>query len=332
MWHSGSKSEWKKNLRITLGVGLFLLISGLLTYSYFFGPVQKDAGMTEFTVDPDMTVASVAQKAVGEDLAQSSLVLQLVLIEKADGRLIRPGTYKLSGSMDTWTVAHILTQPPAIAFVTFPPSIRKEQMGVILANALGWSPAQKEEWNTVATNPDPDFIEGVYYPDTYWIPSDQTPTQIAARLRGRFTDVFQPYLKESQEKGIPWTDVLTLASIVDRESSKDDKALVAGILWNRLEIGMRLQADATLQYIRGTEGSWWPQPKSEDKYLESPFNTYQNTGLPPHPINNPTMASIEAVLNPDSTDCLFYLHDADHQIHCSITYAGQQDNVERYLR
>jgi UPF0755 protein len=126
--------------------------------------------------------------------------------------------------------------------------------------------------------------------------------------------------------------VLTLASIVDRESAKDDKALVAGILWNRLDVGMKLQADATLQYVKGKEGNWWPQPLSEDKYLDSPFNTYQHTGLPPHPINNPSMDSIDAVLNPVDTDCLYYLHDTDHQIHCSVTYAGQVDNVNRYLR
>jgi UPF0755 protein len=263
---------------------------------------------------------------------KSPWALRLALLEKAQGRSIRAGGYRVSASMDAWSVAKVLTDPPALAFVTFKPGMRKEEMGELLAETFNWSPAQVKEWNTVATDPDPDFVEGVYYPDTYLIPSDQSPSQIAARLRGRFTDVFQPYAKEAQEKGIPWTDVLTLASIVDRESSKTDKAVVAGILWNRLHIGMKLQADATLQYVKGKEGNWWPQPLSADKYLESPFNTYQHTGLPPHPINNPDMDSVAAVLNPVDTDCLFYLHDPGHKIHCSVSYAGQVANVNRYLR
>ncbi len=234
--------------------------------------------------------------------------------------------------MDAWSLASVLADPPALAFVTFPQGLRKEQVGSILADALNWTEEQRKEWDTVATAPSPDLIEGVYYPDTYLIPSDQTPEQIAARMRGRFMDVFAPYAKEAQDQGLNWQKVLTLASIVDRESSKTDKALVAGILWNRLEDGMKLQADATLQYIKGTEGNWWPAPTSDDKYLDSDFNTYQNAGLPPHPIDSPGMDSVAAVLEPADTDCIYYLHDANHQIHCSLTYAGQKKNVDRYLR
>jgi UPF0755 protein len=323
---------WKKHLRITAAVALVLLFSGLLSYSHYFGPADASASMTEYIIEPGTDIATAANQAAAQGLVKSPWALRLALLEKAQGRSIRAGGYRVSASMDAWSVAKVLTDPPALAFVTFKPGMRKEEMGELLAETFNWSPAQVKEWNTVATDPDPDFVEGVYYPDTYLIPSDQSPSQIAARLRGRFTDVFQPYAKEAQEKGIPWTDVLTLASIVDRESSKTDKAVVAGILWNRLHIGMKLQADATLQYVKGKEGNWWPQPLSADKYLESPFNTYQHTGLPPHPINNPDMDSVAAVLNPVDTDCLFYLHDPGHKIHCSVSYAGQVANVNRYLR
>jgi UPF0755 protein len=172
----------------------------------------------------------------------------------------------------------------------------------------------------------------VYYPDTYLIPSDQSPSQIAARMRGRFTDVFAPYSAAMQKQGLSLNEVLTLASIVDREAGKNDKPLVAGILWNRIHKKMLLQADATLQYVRGTEGLWWPTPRSADKYIDSPFNTYKYVGLPPHPINNPSLDSIDAVLHPDKTNCLYYLHGNDHQIHCSVTYAGQKTNVKKYLQ
>ena len=323
---------WKRISIIAGCVAVFLLISGLLTYSHFFGPVDQDAELGEFIVRPDMSIPELAADAKTQGLVRSTLALRIALYEEADGRPIRPGGYTVGKGMDTWTVAKILSQPPALAFVTFPPAIRKEQMGDILAEALSWSEEQLHEWNTIATESDPDFTEGVYYPDTYLIPSDQTPTQIAARMRGRFTDMFAPYAQEALEQNIPWTKVLILASIVDREAGKTDKPLVAGILWNRLNIGMKLQADATLQYVKGTQGNWWPQPLSADKYLDSAFNTYKHAGLPPHPIDNPSLASIDAVLHPDDTNCLFYLHDAQHEIHCSVTYAGQVKNVDRYLR
>ncbi len=323
---------WKRALAYGTLTALFLLITGLLAYSHYFGPVDEHAEVAEFTITADTGLTQAAQQVADAGFVKSAWALRIALAEEANGHRIRPGGYKIGKGMDAWTVAKTLVSPPALAFITFPPHLRKEQMGSMLAEALNWTEAQEREWNTVATNPDPEFAEGVYYPDTYLIPSDQSPAQIAARMRGRFTDVFAPYAAEAQAQGIPWTKVLTLASIVDREAGKTDKALVAGILWNRLQIGMKLQADATLQYIKGNEEDWWPAPRSEDKYLESPFNTYQHAGLPPHPIDNPTAESVAAVLHPVDTDCLYYLHDAGHRIHCSLTYAGQKANVNKYLR
>ena len=95
---------------------------------------------------------------------------------------------------------------------------------------------------------------------------------------------------------------------------------------------MLLQADATLQYLRGTEGDWWPQPDVEDKDDESLYNTYEHKGLPPAPIATPSLASIEAVLDPQATKCLYYLHDAYGRIHCSTNYEAHKANVNRYLR
>ena len=83
--------------------------------------------------------------------------------------------------------------------------------------------------------------------------------------------------------------------------------LISGIIHNRLKIGMPLQIDATLQYITGQSNNWWPVPRSEDKEIDSPFNTYQNKGLPPLPIATPSKDAIRAALNPAKTDCLYYL-------------------------
>lgn len=324
--------SWPVLIKRTLITLVLVVVFCGLAYSRIVGPVTPGQPNRDFIVSPGQSAGVVADALKQEGLVRSSFVARIALRESMGSGDMRPGGYALSGSMDLWTIVKVLAERPHLAFVTFPNSIRKEEMGDILTDALAWTPAQVQEWNTFATAPDTGLAEGVYYPDTYFIPSDQSPTQVASRLRARFTDVVAPLAARAQAKGLSWNQVLTLASIVDREAAKNDRGLVAGVLWNRLHNGMLLQADATLQYIRGTEGNWWPQPTGADKYLESEFNTYKHVGLPPHPINNPTMESIAAVIDPDTTNCIYYLHDNNHVIHCSPTYAGHRKNIDRYLK
>jgi UPF0755 protein len=107
--------------------------------------------------------------------------------------------------------------------------------------------------------------------------------------------------------------------------------LISGIIWNRIFKGMKLQMDATLQYAKGSEETgWWPQVNPQDKNIDSPYNTYMYTELPPSPIASPGLAAIEAAYNPQKTNCLFYLHDKKGVIHCSATYEGHKKNIAKY--
>ncbi|HYE23426.1 MAG TPA: endolytic transglycosylase MltG [Candidatus Paceibacterota bacterium] len=316
--------------RIAFGFLAFLFVA-LLGYAYLFGPVDDSALSQEFLVAPGTSVSDVANRLEDEGFIRSSFAFNAAYRGGGNER-IRPGGYRISRAMDTLAIADMLARTPSIAWVTVTPGMRKEEIAELLGEHLTWTEEEKREWIDVHTAPSPSFVEGVYYPDTYLIPTDQSPKEVAERMRKRFQEVFAPYANEAAEKGMDWTDVVNLASLVQREAAKNDKALVAAILWNRIDRDMLLQVDATLQYVRGNKEKWWPVPQSEDKYLESPFNTYQNTGLPPHPIANPSLDSIRAVLNPDQTDCLYYLHDYDGQIHCSTNYAQHKANVETYLR
>lgn len=323
----------KKWLPYIVGGLVLLLIGGLLGYAHLFGPVDVYAKTGEFVVEPDTPIASVGRALKEQGYIRSEYAFDAAFISAMNGRSVRPGGYQVSASMDVWTIADTLARPPTFAWIKITPGMRKEQIADILTEQLGWSLEEKQSWLSIYTAPSTSFTEGVYYPDTYLIRADQTPKEVADRMRARFQEVFAPYANEASLQGKDWTDVLTLASLVEKEAAKNDKELVAAILWNRIDRNMLLQVDATLQYIRGSEeNGWWPVPKSEDKYITSPFNTYKYVGLPPHPIANPSLDSIRAVLNPDSTDCLFYLHDNNGQIHCSVSYKGQVQNVNRYLR
>lgn len=323
----------RRHLAIVGIATLVFLFGFVLLYARYFGPVTPASiPATEFIVAPDSEFDVIARELKTGGYIKSITAFRVAYGMRGGLHEIREGGYMLSPSMDAWTVAELLSRPPYLAWITFPPGWRKEQIADYLAKELGWSDEEKRQFIDVDTAPTFEQIEGVYYGDTYLIPSDQAPAQVAARLRDRFREMFAPYAEQTVEKNVTWTEVLIMASLIEREAAKNDKHLVAGILWNRINDGMRLQVDASLQYIRGEEGNWWPQPRSEDKGLESPFNTYKYAGLPPHPIANPSLESIEAALNPEDTECLYYLHDNEGQIHCSASYAGHRANVDRYLR
>jgi len=143
--------------------------------------------------------------------------------------------------------------------VVIPPGLRKEEIATLLTTALGWTTKQKTEWITKSTTTKPEYIEGVYAPDTYLIPVGEKPSVVATRLIAKFNEGFAPYLPEFTDKNIKWTSALTLASIVQREAANvADMPLIAGILWNRLDQNMALDVDSTLQYARGNIGAgWW---------------------------------------------------------------------------
>ncbi|MFZ1987471.1 MAG: endolytic transglycosylase MltG [Minisyncoccia bacterium] len=322
-----------KALVITGIAAALLFTCGALFYAYLFGPAEPSGEKREFVVSPEDSLGEVAERLDSTGLVKNSWVFRFAYLRESGGKSIRPGGYELSPSMDLWSVAHALTEKPYLSWVTIRPGWRKEQIATVLAKTLSWTPEQKQQWLTIDTAPSPSYVEGVYYPDTYLIPSDETPFQVANRLRNRFAQMFSPYAEEAARQNIKWTTVLTIASLIEREAAGPDMKLIAGIMWNRLNRGMKLQIDATLQYVKGNEeDGWWGVVKSEDKYLDSPFNTYQHVGIPPHPIAQPSLAAIAAVLDPETTKCLFYLHDYKGMIHCSQNYSGHVANVNRYLK
>lgn len=244
------------------------------------------------------------------------------------------GGYKLSKTMDETQVASALQEDPYMKWIIIPEGLRKEETAEALSSELGWNEDQKNKWLTVDTASMPNYIEGVYFPDTYLIPVDEEPGKTAARMQARFNEAFAVFLPQFNEQNIKWTTGLTFASIVQREAKNTaDMPLIAGILWNRLEQGMALGADATLQYARGDTGSgWWSPAGAADKAIDSPYNTYANKGLPPHPICSPGVAAIEATLAPAESDCIYYLHGNDGTTRCAASYEEHLNNIELYLK
>ena len=305
-------------------------------------PASENSSSSQATEDGNERFV-VALNSGTIDQAADSLLEQGFIRDKAEfikvfgteeGEAIYPGGYKLSKDMSAAQIAKVLRNKPYMKWIVIPEGLRKEEIAELLANALGWPAGQKEKWINTYTTMEYDYIEGVYFPDTYLIPVDEEPLDAAQRLQAKFNEKFAVFLPKFNSQNIKWTTGLTFASIVQREAANaSDMPLIAGILWNRLDQNMALNVDATLQYVRGNTGKgWWAPISIADKQTDSPYNTYLNKGLPPHPICSPGISAIEATLDPAKTDCLYYLHDADRAIHCAKTYEEHLENIEKYLK
>ncbi len=318
---------------LSIFVVLVLLIGGLVI---FFNPFKAPGGSNKIEIaiiNSSHDDAAALQLQDGGFIRDyNAFVIALSIKNKRDK--IQPGGYYLSKNMDAWQVIDKITNGPDLKWVVIPEGIRKEQIGERLKDALGWRDQELDKWNKIDTTKNPDYFEGVYFPDTYLLPVKDDGSQIAERIILHFNEKFAPFSKKFAEKNIKWTTAVKIASIVQREAgSSTDMPLIAGVLWNRLSAGQKLDIDATVQYAKGkTDGKWWPTVTGHDiQNIDSPYNTYKNSGLPPHPISNPGIAAINAVLNPENTDCLYYLHDHDRQIHCAKTYEEHLKNIDKYL-
>jgi predicted RNase H-like HicB family nuclease len=155
---------------------------------------------------------------------------------------------------------------------------------------------------------------------------------VAKRMESQFNEKTADLFKEATEKDIRNDTLIVLASLVQRETANEEEMpIIAGVIWNRWLKDMPFQIDATIQYVLGEPGNWWPIIKPEDYKLDSPYNTYLHKGRPPTPICNPGLATIDAVINSEETEYLYYLHDGEGQIHLAKTYEEHQANIEQYL-
>ncbi|MEA3398343.1 MAG: endolytic transglycosylase MltG [Patescibacteria group bacterium] len=175
-------------------------------------------------------------------------------------------------------------------------------------------------------------LEGYLFPDTYRIYSDASAEDIIAKALNNFDIKLSPDLREvilQQNKSIH--EIITMASIIEKEvSAPGDRKLVSGIFWKRIALGMPLQADSTVNYVTRKNT---PAITLEDREIDSLFNTYKYSGLPPGPICNPGLGSIKAAIYPEDSRYLYYLNRLDTgETIFSQTYEKHVANKNKYLK
>ncbi len=271
------------------------------------GPVSSDNKSVVFVIDKGEGFSQVTDDLKKAKLIKNPLVFSLYGKQSGLAGRIQAGTFRLSPSESSQQILKVLTDNPLDTWITLIEGWRIEEMADVLSSKFK---IQSSKFLKIAK-------EGYMFPDTYLFSNDVTEEQIAKRLRDTFDLKFTKDLKDKiKAKGLTENQGVILASIVEREARSDKvRQEVASILLKRFKIGMGLNADATIQYALGyqpQEKSWWKRHLShEDLTINSPYNTYIHSGLPPTPISNPGLSSLQAVANADpATPYLYYYHDS----------------------
>lgn len=257
----------------------------------------------------------------------SKLFIQAILALRGG---IEPGGYEFTSRMGAVSTVLSMSEP-RYKYVSIYDGLRKGEIADKLGAQLDWEEEKIASFAYVPPVCPLEGQEGYLAGGRYLIHVEENEKIVEETMMRTFREVLRELNLE--EKDVSVHEIIVIASLIQREAAgKEDMRLISGIIHNRLTINMPLQIDATLQYVKGSSKNWWPVPRSADKSLDSPFNTYQNKGLPPLPIATPSKEAISAALNPITTDCLYYLHDRRRVIHCAKDYDQHKRNIRNYLR
>lgn len=315
-------------MRVKLLAILFLVVVFLsLFFWYKISLRSVGQGPQKGVAIPEgATVLQISQILKREGLIRSSLAFKIHVIQSGLSRKLQAGYFSLSPSSSSYEIAQSLTKGAQDVWVTIPEGWRVEEIAELLESKLDIS--QKE------------FIarskEGYMFPDTYLIPKKSTAQEVAKNLRDNFERRFSSLASQFSKTTLTQDEIVVLASLIERETKfTEDRPRVAAVLKKRLVLGMPLEVDATVQYALGyseEEKTWWRKNlKVQDLSVNSPYNTRKFAGLPPGPIANPGLSSLEAVLSPLDTDYLYYISDKEGKIHFAKTLEEHIQNIGRYL-
>ncbi|MFS8159064.1 MAG: endolytic transglycosylase MltG [Candidatus Roizmanbacteria bacterium] len=315
-------------------IALIIILMGVASLGLYFKEAtlpanQNDKSTTLFIVNKGASVNAIIRNLHKEGLIRDRIAFYILIKQLGIGSSLQAGDFRLSPSMNAKEIATALTKGSLDIWIKVIEGTRKEEVAYTLSQELAI--------------PETEFIkkarEGYLFPDTYLVPKDASIDQILAIFQRNFDKKFTPELRsQAATKGLTENQVLTLASLVERESRDDkDRNMVASILLKRYKIGMALQVDATVQYALGYQEStktWWKKYLTkEDLSINSVYNTYKSPGIPPAPIASPGLSAIKAVVLADAnTPYLFYISDTSGKnMYYARTLEEHNENVRKYL-
>ncbi|MBI4037301.1 endolytic transglycosylase MltG [Candidatus Daviesbacteria bacterium] len=310
---------------------IFLLIAfgGLKLYrDFLLSPKNStDSSQKLFIIKQGSSTSDIAKELQKEGFIRSANAFTILVRSLGTADKIQAGAFKLSASMSAREILQKLQVGRADKWVTIPEGFRVEEIAARLSSELS---IKKADFLAVAK-------EGYMFPDTYLISPDAGVSDIAQMMRDNFDQKYDADLQTKiKAVGLTPAQGVILASIVEREARSDEaRRMVGSILLKRFKIGMGLNTDATIQYILGYQSdqkSWWKKNLTKtDLATPSAYNTYIHAGLPPTPIANPGLSSLQAVANANpTTPYLYYYHDSKGISHYGRDLDEHNENVANY--
>jgi UPF0755 protein len=283
-------------------------------------PKDATAETRPFVIARGENAGEIARRLESDGIVTSALAFAFVLYESEKQEALQSGTYQVSPAFTPRELARLFEKAPGEQVLlrliegwrlteiatavekAFPTKITKDAF--IAAAVVG------DRKNSVLAGLDPKTpLEGFLFPDTYFLKPDATAAQVVDVLLAQFEQRAGATLRTAAAaRKMTIYDLVKLASIVEREArDRSESATIAGVYQNRLDLGMKLDADPTIQYARGN----WSELSLDDLKLDSPYNTYRNAGLPPTPICAPGQAALDGAARPESHDYLYFVAKSD---------------------
>lgn len=325
---------WSGLGALVLIIGLF--IAGWLWYQSQLSPLgQNKNEFIKVTIVENSTPGQISQLLQDKKVIRSSQAFSIYARFSGTQNNLQAGTYRLSPSETIPQIVTHLTNGSVDTFnITFLPGATLAQNHKVLTDA-GYSSAEVDaafaaqyDSPIFATKPASADLEGYIYADTYKFGDGASVESILNYTFQNFQSVIEDngLVAKFQAHGLTLYQGITLASIVERESSGSDAAQIAQVFYTRMAAGMALGSDVTYQYIADKTGV------PRDPNLDSPYNTRRYTGLPPGPISAPGKNALLAVANPAPGDYLFFLSGDDNVTYFAHTEAEHEANITNHCK
>ncbi len=305
---------------VFIAVGLVLAaLAGSVAYNFLTTTFTRDSneiadfeglgqGTVQVVIEPGDTGTDIATTLYDQGVVASELAFINAAKANPDSSGIKPGFYFMQREMKAEYALLALLDPNNrdLRKITIPEGKSVDYYYDKIASLTGVTleevKAAAEDTDALGLPEEADgSLEGWLFPSTYQFNPGVTPSDV-------MREMIQTTIKTLDDQGVAAKDrerILTVASLIEEEAKLDvDRPLIAGVIYNRLEGDMMLQLDATVKYIAPSEGAF---VSASDKEIDSPYNTYKYTGLPPGPIAGSGVASIDAAVNPASHDYFYYV-------------------------
>ena len=325
----------------SLGFVLGVVTVAAWTYISFHQPYKGYDAVEQFVdIPPGSGSTAMGRRLADAGVIRNASSFKVAVWIRGAGRRLQAGEYRFTEPMTLAEVVDKIAKGDVfVRSITFREGLTVREMADLyqagdFGTAAAFIAASKKAALIQHLDPQARDLEGYLFPDTYTMPRRTTADELVERMTKRFEKALAPdIVQQASARGMNTRQLVTLASLVEKETGKaEERPTVAGVYSNRLKIGMGLQCDPTVIYALMLAGRYDGNIRRDDLQIDSPYNTYRYSGLPPGPIAAPGEASLRAAANPAGIPYLYFVARGDGSHVFSTTLDQHNRNVNEFQR